>query len=141
MTIGKEGTGIVNVAASVRVNGAIAEPRVAIGCVAAVPVRAADMEEQLAGAAPTEASVMAAAQGLGAALDPPSDVHASADYRRHLAEVIAVRATMAALEAEFQARGLPWMAVANDFAPARGAELRRRLRHPACPRFPSFSIG
>ena len=25
-------------------------------------------------------------------LDPPSDVHASADYRRHLAEVVAVRA-------------------------------------------------
>jgi hypothetical protein len=49
--------------------------------------------------------------------------------------------TMAALEAEFQARGLPWMAVANDFAPARGAELRRRLRHPAWARFPSFSIG
>jgi carbon-monoxide dehydrogenase medium subunit len=98
MTIGEEGTGIVNVAASVRVNGAIAEPRVAIGCVAAVPVRAAAMEEQLAGAPPTEASVRAAAQGLGATLDPPSDVHASADYRRHLAEVIAVRATMAALE-------------------------------------------
>jgi aerobic carbon-monoxide dehydrogenase medium subunit len=98
MTIGKEGTGIVNVAARVRVNGAIAEPRVAVGCVAAVPVRATGMEERLAGAAPTEASVRVAAQGLGASLDPPSDVHASADYRRHLAEVIAARATMAAIE-------------------------------------------
>jgi carbon-monoxide dehydrogenase medium subunit len=28
----------------------------------------------------------------GANLDPPSDVHASADYRRHLAEVLARRA-------------------------------------------------
>jgi carbon-monoxide dehydrogenase medium subunit len=27
-----------------------------------------------------------------AALDPPSDVHASADYRRHLSEVVAARA-------------------------------------------------
>ena len=27
-----------------------------------------------------------------AAIDPPSDVHASSDYRRHLAEVVAVRA-------------------------------------------------
>jgi aerobic carbon-monoxide dehydrogenase medium subunit len=27
-----------------------------------------------------------------ARIDPPSDVHASADYRRHLAEVVAVRA-------------------------------------------------
>lgn len=98
MTIGKEGTGIVNVAARVRVNGAIAEPRVVVGCVAAVPVRATGMEELLAGAAPSEASVKLAAQGLGASLDPPSDVHASADYRRHLAEVVAVRATMAAIE-------------------------------------------
>lgn len=98
MTIGKEGTGIVNVAARVCVNGTITEPRVAVGCVAAVPVRATGMEAQLAGAAPTEASVRAAAQGLGASLDPPSDVHASAAYRRHLAEVIAVRATMAAIE-------------------------------------------
>jgi carbon-monoxide dehydrogenase medium subunit len=27
-----------------------------------------------------------------AGLEPPSDVHASADYRRHLAEVVAARA-------------------------------------------------
>jgi len=27
-----------------------------------------------------------------AALEPPSDVHASADYRRHLSEVVAARA-------------------------------------------------
>ena len=28
----------------------------------------------------------------GAGLDPPSDVHGSAEYRRHLAKVLAVRA-------------------------------------------------
>jgi len=27
-----------------------------------------------------------------AAIDPPGDVHVSADYRRHLAEVVAARA-------------------------------------------------
>lgn len=48
---------------------------------------------------------------------------------------------MAALEVEFRARGLPWMAVANDFAPERGVELRGRLRHSAWARFPTFSIG
>ena len=37
-------------------------------------------------------------EGLGAELDPPGDVHASADYRRHLAEVLAVRAVAAARE-------------------------------------------
>jgi CO/xanthine dehydrogenase FAD-binding subunit len=30
-------------------------------------------------------------------LNPPSDVHASADYRRHLAEVLAVRAVTEAM--------------------------------------------
>jgi len=43
-------------------------------------------------------TVRAAAQGLGATLDPPSDVHASTDYRRHLAEVLAVRAVLRARE-------------------------------------------
>ena len=49
--------------------------------------------------------------------------------------------TMAGLEAEFRARGLPWMAVANDFTPERGAELRARVRQPAWARYPVFSIG
>jgi aerobic carbon-monoxide dehydrogenase medium subunit len=31
-------------------------------------------------------------------LDPPSDVHASAEYRTHLAEVLAVRAARQARE-------------------------------------------
>jgi carbon-monoxide dehydrogenase medium subunit len=98
MTIGKEGTGIVNVAARVCVNGTIAEPRVVVGCVAAVPVRAPTMEAALEGSLPTEANVRLAAEGLGSGLDPPSDVHASAGYRCHLAEVMAVRATLAAIE-------------------------------------------
>lgn len=98
MTIGKEGTGIVNVAASLRCNGTIEDPRIAIGCVAGIPVRAGGMESALTGAAPTEANVRLAAQGLGETLDPPSDVHASADYRRHIAEVIAGRAVLAAVD-------------------------------------------
>jgi carbon-monoxide dehydrogenase medium subunit len=35
-----------------------------------------------------------------AQLDPPSDVHASADYRRHLAEVLAARAVGRATKAK-----------------------------------------
>jgi carbon-monoxide dehydrogenase medium subunit len=78
IAIGKDGTCIVNAAASV--NGGA---RIAIGCVDAVPVLLnADSAE--------EDAVRAAVQG--AKFDPPSDVHASADYRRHLAEVVAVRA-------------------------------------------------
>ena len=92
VTIGKDGTGIVTAAASL--NGGA---RVAIGCVDAVPVRAKQMEERI-GSDFSDSNVRASAEGLGASLDPPSDVHASAEYRRHLAEVLAVRAVVAARE-------------------------------------------
>jgi carbon-monoxide dehydrogenase medium subunit len=80
--IGKDGTCIVNAAATVRDGQA----RIALGCVAAVPL--------LVTSAAEEAAVRQAVQAAG--LDPPSDVHASADYRRHLAEVVAVRAVQEA---------------------------------------------
>jgi carbon-monoxide dehydrogenase medium subunit len=78
ITIGADGTCIVNAAASL--NG---EARVAIGCVDAVPVL-------IHPASTNEDAVREAVRG--ASLDPPSDVHASGEYRRHLAEVVAVRA-------------------------------------------------
>ena len=82
--IGVDGTCIVNAAASLD-----GEARVAIGCVAATPVliRLSGSEPQSARDAVREAD-----------LDPPSDVHASADYRRHLAEVCVERAVRAAGE-------------------------------------------
>jgi aerobic carbon-monoxide dehydrogenase medium subunit len=82
VTIGKDGTGIVNVAVHVA-NGSA---RLAIGCVAATPV--------VLTAAADEVAVRDAVES--ADLDPPSDVHASADYRRHVAAVCAVRALQAA---------------------------------------------
>ena len=92
LTIGAHGTYIVNAAATVSGDAA----RVAIGCVAASPVRATAMEERLAAGDFSADAVRVAADGLGAALDPPSDVHGSADYRRHLAEISAVRAVLQA---------------------------------------------
>jgi len=83
VTLGKEGTGIVNAAATVRDGQA----RIAIGCVSAVPV--------VVEAGADEVSVRKAVAEAG--LDPPSDVHASADYRRHLAQVLAWRAVEQAL--------------------------------------------
>ncbi len=94
ITLGAHGTYLVNAAATVGPDGA----QIAIGCVSSVPIRATAMEERLAGGDFSEAAVRAAAAGLGATLDPPSDVHASADYRRHLAEVSAVRAVLQAAE-------------------------------------------
>jgi carbon-monoxide dehydrogenase medium subunit len=78
VTLGVEGTCIVSAAASL--NGRV---RLAIGCVDAVPVV---LEPTSTDAEAVRAAVR------DASLDPPSDVHASADYRRHLAEVLAVRA-------------------------------------------------
>jgi carbon-monoxide dehydrogenase medium subunit len=94
VTIGKQGTCIVDGAASVSGAGA----RVVIGCVGPTPVRATAMEERLAAGDFSEESVRAAASGLGATLDPPSDVHGSADYRRALAETLAARAVLQAAE-------------------------------------------
>ena len=94
VTLGAHGTYIVSAAATVGPDGA----RVAIGCVAGVPLRATAMEEKLGAGDFSEEAVRAAASGLGATLDPPSDVHANADYRRHLAEVSAVRAVLQAAE-------------------------------------------
>jgi aerobic carbon-monoxide dehydrogenase medium subunit len=79
VTIGADGTCIVNAAASLE-GGSV---RIALGCVDAVPVLVSP-------AAADEDAVREAVRGAG--LDPPSDVHASAEYRRHLAEVVAVRA-------------------------------------------------
>jgi aerobic carbon-monoxide dehydrogenase medium subunit len=76
VTLGVDGTCIANAAASV--NGGV---RVAIGCVDAVPVvvEAGSVDD-----------VAAAVRGAG--LEPPDDVHASSEYRAHLAEILAVRA-------------------------------------------------
>jgi carbon-monoxide dehydrogenase medium subunit len=79
VTIGKDGTCIVNAAASVNGGGS----RIVLGCVDAVPVLVQ----------PQSADDDAVREAVrGASLEPPSDVHASRDYRRHLAEVVAVRA-------------------------------------------------
>jgi len=94
VTLGAHGTYIASAAASV-VDGAW---RIALGCVAAVPLRATAVEEQLSGVDLDETAVRAAVEGLGATLDPPSDVHASADYRRSLAETSTIRAILHAVE-------------------------------------------
>jgi carbon-monoxide dehydrogenase medium subunit len=84
VAVGKDGTCIVNAAASV--NG---ELRVVLGCVGAVPevVRPASSDPE---------AVRAAVQA--AELDPPTDVHASGAYRRALAEVVAARAAKQATD-------------------------------------------
>jgi carbon-monoxide dehydrogenase medium subunit len=92
VTIGRDGTCIVNAAVSLD-----AGPRIAVGCVAAVPHRATDVEGRLNGDL-TPAGARAAAAGLAGTLDPPGDVHAPAAYRAALAEVVVARAIVQADE-------------------------------------------
>jgi aerobic carbon-monoxide dehydrogenase medium subunit len=94
VTIGKEGTCIVSAAASLDAPGGT---RVVLGCVDAVPVRAAQLESRLNGDL-SEGVLRESARGIGSSLQPPSDVHASAEYRRRLAEVCAARAVARAAE-------------------------------------------
>jgi len=90
ITIGRDGTCIVS--AAVSLDGL---PRVAIGCVDAVPHRATTVEGKLNGDTGIDAA-RAASAGLGATLDPPGDIHATAEYRRQVAEVVVARAIVQA---------------------------------------------
>lgn len=71
--------------------------RVALVNMGSTPLRARAVEEALAAGA----GVAEAAQQAPEGLDPPSDLHASAEYRRHLATVLVRRA----LEEATAARG------------------------------------
>src|SRR5438128_11732997 len=75
VTLGADGTCIANAAASV--NGSL---RIALGCVDAVPV-----------VVEAESPETAREAVRAAGLQPPADVHASSEYRAHLAEVLAER--------------------------------------------------
>ena len=86
VTIGVDGTCLVSAVATLD-----NEPRIAIGCVAAVPHRPRAHERRLGEGLDAD-EARAAVRGLGATLDPPGDVHGSADYRRALAEVVVARA-------------------------------------------------
>jgi carbon-monoxide dehydrogenase medium subunit len=84
VTLGVDGTCIANAAASI--DGSL---RIALGCVDATPIL-------LQPASADEGAIREAVRGAG--LYPPSDVHASSEYRLHLAEVLAVRAAQQASE-------------------------------------------
>lgn len=92
LPVGKEGMSIMAAAASVRVGERIEEARVALGCVAPAPVRPAALEQRLVGLSPSADAIRTAVAGLGETLRPQSDVNASADFRRRMAEVYAARA-------------------------------------------------
>lgn len=88
---------IVGVACAVRrANGAIEDARVALTNVGPVPVRASAVERAVVGRAASADAFRAAAEPAAEGIDPPGDLHGSAEYRSHLARVLTARALAAA---------------------------------------------
>lgn len=76
--------------------GQTARARVAIAGAGPAPVRLRAAERALAGADPSEETFRRAVTDHPLEIEPESDVHASADYRRHLTRVMARRALVRA---------------------------------------------
>jgi aerobic carbon-monoxide dehydrogenase medium subunit len=84
---------IVAVAAAVdSAGGTCRDARVVLGGVAGTVQRAAGAEAALIGSSLGEDAIAAAAREAAAGSDPPGDIHGSADYRRHLVQVLTARA-------------------------------------------------
>lgn len=89
-------------------DGIITGCQLALAGVGATPMRAPAAEERLRGEMPDAALFQEAARLIVRDIEPPTDVHATADYRRHLAGVLTVRgleqATQVVREEEERAR-------------------------------------
>ncbi len=72
--------------------------RVALCGVGAGPIRATGVEDALQGESPRGDTLASAAQRVVEAIDPPSDIHGSAAYRRKMAVVMTRRALALAVE-------------------------------------------
>jgi len=88
---------IVAVAATVRIEGgAIVQARVALTNMGPVPIRATAAEQALVGLTADASAIAAVVADIAEGTRPPSDLNGDADYRRHLASVLARRAVLAA---------------------------------------------
>ena len=84
---------IVGVAALVRrENGAIGEARIGLTNMGSTPLRATGAEQALDGAEASPQAIRSACERAADGIDPPGDLNAQPDYRRHLAQVLSGRA-------------------------------------------------
>lgn len=84
---------MVGVCAVVRSNGGTCEDvRVGLTNMGSVPLRATAVEEALRGKELSAENIAAAAEHAAEGTNPPADLNASADYKRHLARVLTRRA-------------------------------------------------
>jgi len=73
-------------------DGSCEDVRVAFTNMASTPVRADAVEQALRGGPLDDGAIAAAAEHAAEGTDPPADLNASADYKRHLARVLTRRA-------------------------------------------------
>jgi aerobic carbon-monoxide dehydrogenase medium subunit len=90
---------IVGVAVNlVRDNGAVTDVSVVLTNVGPTPMRAAGVEQVLAGVSLTPESIREASARAGEGLEPSGELKASGAYKRHLAQVLTRRALEAAIQ-------------------------------------------
>ena len=77
-------------------DGTCEDVRVGLTHMASTPLRATAAENALRGQALSAESIAAAAEQAAEGTEPPADLNASADYKRHLARVLCRRALEAA---------------------------------------------
>ena len=91
---------IVTVAAVVHVDGSgkCDSARIALGGVESVPARLKEAESVLLDAEPSDDAIREAADAAAGAVDPVSDIHGSASYRRDMTRVFVRRVLAQAVE-------------------------------------------
>lgn len=82
--------------------------RIALGGVDSVPVRVPDAERVLTGSALCDEAFREAADLVRRAVEPPTDIHGSGDYRRQLAATLTERALRAACS-DLRGEGHRWL--------------------------------
>jgi aerobic carbon-monoxide dehydrogenase medium subunit len=88
---------MVAVSAVVKESGGTCEDvRVGLTNMSSVPLRATGVEESLRGQSLSPENIERAAEQAAEGLDPPADLNASAEYKRHLARVLCKRALQTA---------------------------------------------
>ena len=88
-----------------RRDNAVGDVRIAMTGVAQTPVRAGESENILEGKPLTDDGIRAAVAAIRSAIEPNTDLHASAEYRRHVIGILADRAIRQAWERAGEAPG------------------------------------
>ncbi len=96
LQVGIDSWALARACALVRYDGKMSEARLVLGC-GPVPIRQPAMEEALIGSFGSTQEIEKAAIHVGEGFEPPSDVHASAEYRTEMARLMACRAIASAV--------------------------------------------